>query len=553
MTVGEVAAASGAPRGEVLLANGTSRVEVTARSRWCAATRERSIASRTSGAPDPLKPNRLALLSFAATAACSTAGPRRAAGPADVPSPPLADAPVVVAAAGSRPLDAETLATRSSFAAPFASEPDKSYLIPAVEIVSLELLLTQFNRHFIDEDEYGSDRSSISRNLHTGWVIDDDPFDINQLWHPFAGSLYYGFARSAGLGFWGSAGYTFLGSALWEVAGETVPPSLNDQVSTAIGGTFIGESFFRTAHWILAGEREPDAWREVAAAVVSPPTCLNRHAFGDRFRTPFDSGDPAVFARVGIGGSLLTRTSDRGSTDEVDRYHVVGNFEIDYGLPGRRSDRWDEPFDYFHMEGSFTSNSDAFVEDAFIRGLLWGGEYGSSPVHGLVGVYGTYCYMSPALFQLSTTALSFGTTMQWWCTEDVAVQGNALGGVGYGAAGRTTDSDIENDYHYGITPQAILGLRIDFADVAMVDLSARDYYVTGSGSSDNGRSENILRAQSSLTFRIHERHAVGIEYDLSLRHVPDAASVGRNQSVQTTRLVYSYLLGNTHSRLSGVK
>ncbi len=444
-------------------------------------------------------------------------------------------------------------AMKYSFAFPLDLEDNRSYLIPAFEIVSFELLLNQWNRHFIDEEEYGSDSSSISENLRSSWVVDHDPFDVNQLWHPFAGSLYFGFARSAGLSFWEASGYTFLGSALWEIAGETVPPSLNDQIVTSFGGTFIGEAFYRTADWILAGEIEPDGWREAAAGVISPPTWVNRHAFGDRFRAPYDHDEPAIFARVGLGGSLSTKVSRQGRASDVDRNHVVGNFEIDYGLPGKRSDQWEDPFDYFHLEGSLTSSTDAFVENAFIRGLLVGTEYGSGTLHGLAGVYGTYCYLSPQLFQLSATAVSFGTTMQWWCTNHIALQGNLLGGVGYGAAGRKSDSDLEDEYHYGISPQAIAAIRLIFWDVAMLDLSARDYYISGAGSSDSGHTENILREQAALTFRIHERHAIGLQYDLSRRDVPNAVAANVHQTVQTTSIVYSYLLGNTHSSMSGVK
>ena len=37
---------------------------------------------------------------------------------------------------------------------------------------------------------------------------------VNQLGHPYQGSMYHGFARSAGFNYWESAGYTFAGSAI---------------------------------------------------------------------------------------------------------------------------------------------------------------------------------------------------------------------------------------------------------------------------------------------------------------------------------------------------
>ena len=106
-------------------------------------------------------------------------------------------------------------------------EERKSHAIPAAEIVGFDFLLNQFDRRFIG-DEYRSNLRSIRRNLRSSWVVDRDPFVVNQLGHPYQGSMYHGFARASGLGYWEAAGYTFLGSAMWEIAGETTTPSRND-------------------------------------------------------------------------------------------------------------------------------------------------------------------------------------------------------------------------------------------------------------------------------------------------------------------------------------
>ncbi|MFN0059486.1 MAG: DUF3943 domain-containing protein [Planctomycetota bacterium] len=426
-------------------------------------------------------------------------------------------------------------------------------MIPAIEIIIFEFLLNQFDRRVIDDPAYNSNSKTFARNLHRKWIIDDDPFDTNQILHPYAGTIYHGSARSAGLNFWESTGYTFLGSALWETAGETGRPSFNDQIATGVGGSFMGEALFRMASWTLEGEKNPSNWRENTAGLLSPPLLVNRRVFGDRFDAVFQSRNPAVFARAGLGGSLNTRVSNRGVSGDVSRNKLVGNFEMDYGLPGKSEYQYTRPFDYFHIEGIATSSPDAIVENIFARGLLVGREYGSSNYRGVAGVYGSFSYLSPELFQLSTTAVSLGTTGQWWLTNSLALQGTCLGGGGYGAAGTTTDTKADRDYHYGVVPQGLLALRLILGNFAMLDASARNYYVSGAGSNDNGRSENILREQLALTFRIYERHALGLQYDLSLRDAPDAAFADRRQSVETTSLVYSYLFGNTHAGLAAVK
>ena len=56
----------------------------------------------------------------------------------------------------------------------------------------------------LDSDDYDTDGHSIWRNLRTEPQFDADPFSINQIGHPYQGSIYYGLARSAGLSYWES-------------------------------------------------------------------------------------------------------------------------------------------------------------------------------------------------------------------------------------------------------------------------------------------------------------------------------------------------------------
>src|SRR5439155_262295 len=89
-------------------------------------------------------------------------------------------------------------------------------------------------------------------------------------------------------------GYTLLGSYIWETAGETTPPSLNDHVASGVGGTFVGEAMFRMASLLLEGGSEtPGVWRELGAAVLSPGLGFNRLVFGERFKPVFPSRSSA--------------------------------------------------------------------------------------------------------------------------------------------------------------------------------------------------------------------------------------------------------------------
>ena len=136
----------------------------------------------------------------------------------------------------------------------------KSYLLPAVEIVAMDAGVNLAARAVDNPAFYEVSAASIRRNLGHSWVVDDDPFEINQIGHPYQGAMYHDIARSNGLNYWQSMAYTFAGSAFWEIFGETTPPSFNDQISTGIGASFLGEPLFRISRLLLvAGGLNPPA------------------------------------------------------------------------------------------------------------------------------------------------------------------------------------------------------------------------------------------------------------------------------------------------------
>ena len=176
----------------------------------------------------------------------------------------------------------------------------KSHWIPAAEILGFEALLNVYGRvtdpDLVDAQYseghkvYSVTPSTAWRHLTKGpWGFDGDSFQVNQIQHPYQGAVYQGFARSAGLGFWPSAAYTFLGSFVWEVAGETTKPSINDQVASGIGGSLLGEPLFRLSSLILEdGKAEPRILARTGRGGDLAPDRLQP----PRFRRPVQRGVP---------------------------------------------------------------------------------------------------------------------------------------------------------------------------------------------------------------------------------------------------------------------
>jgi Domain of unknown function (DUF3943) len=378
--------------------------------------------------------------------------------------------------------------------------------------------------------------------VHGSWGIDEDSFSMNQFNHPYQGSIYHGFARSAGLNYWESLLYDNLGSFLWETGGETGNPSINDQIASGIGGSFFGEALFRMASLVLESDGEkPGLWRELGATIISPPTGINRFAFGDRFKPVFPSHNPATFWRFRLGVSQTSNLNNQDVSNTINRTEATADFSMAYGLPGKPGYSYTRPFDYFHFEFTSFSTSDNPFDNIMIRGLLLGDKYevGNS-YRGIWGIYGGYDYISPHIFRVSSTSVALGTTFQWWLSQSIALQGSVLGGVGYAAAGNVTQVG-QRDYHYGVAPQGLLGLRLILGDRAMIDLTGRAYYLTGVGGGDPGGSENIERLNAGFTFRIYGRHALGIQYITSIRNAQYPDRVDSHQTTGTISLVYTFL------------
>lgn len=447
----------------------------------------------------------------------------------------------------------------------WGNDKDKSYLIPAAEIIGFEYLLNRTDNFFVDSSTYGSPTSDLAQNLNRKWIVDNDKFSTNQFLHPYQGAVYQGLARSAGLTFWESVGYTFAGSVLWEEAGEHTKPSINDQVASGLSGNLLGEPLFRLASLLLesGGDGNPGFWRELGAAAISPATGFNRLVFGKRFYGVFRSHEPAVFTRIDLGGTVNTHFSSnvnvntdplgQPAAQTLKKNEASVDLTLAYGLPGKPGYTYTRPFDYFSFEfKASTSNS---FENVFSNGLLYGTDYeiGKS-YRGIWGLYGTYSYVEPQIFKVSTTAASIGTTGQWWLSRTIALQGSALSGIGYGGGGvihgagiapAGANGDGQRDYHYGITPQQLITLRLVIGDRVSIDTTVRDYYISSLASTENGGSENIIRADIGMTLRVYNLHGLTLRYSESQRDGRYSNRPASHQKVGAISIGYT-LLGQSH-------
>jgi hypothetical protein len=78
----------------------------------------------------------------------------------------------------------------------------------------------------------------------------------------------------------------------------------------------------------------------------------------------------------------------------------------------------------------------------------------------------------------------------------------------------------------------------------MLDVTGREYYVTGLLSADPQARENILRADGSFTLRIFDRHGISIRYAVSHRDANYPQVAFRDQTISSVSLMYVLLGGS---------
>ena len=424
-------------------------------------------------------------------------------------------------------------------------EPKKSYILPAFEIIDFQFLLNRIDFAIYGED-YAVTGESIRRNLKAGFEEEHDPFAINQLGHPYQGSMYHGFARSAGLNFWESLGYTFAGSLVWEIAGETTPPSRNDQIASGIGGSFLGEPLFRMASLLLERGHAKPGWLATGAALISPATGFNRLVGGEQFDAVFDSRGAAYYSRFQVGVSATVQHAPE--TAAFDETEGLLDFSLDYGLPGAPGYAFHRPFDTFAFQG--TASTANGIENVLVRGVLAGRDYeAGGAARGVWGLYAGYDYIAPQTYRVSSTAVSVGTTYQWWIGKSVALQGTGLAGLGYAAVSAVHATD-DHDYHYGVAPQALLAARLILGDRSAIDLTAHEYFVSDVAAASGGGHDNILRGDLSLAVRVAGKHAVALKYLWNRRDASYSLFPGTTESRGTLGVFYTRI---GHDRFGAVE
>ena len=120
--------------------------------------------------------------------------------------------------------------------------------------------------------------------------------------------------------------------------------------------------------------------------------------------------------------------------------------------------------------------------------------------------------------------------------------GGVIHGAGVAQAGVLGDG--QRDYHYGLTPQVELAVRLILGDRVALDTTVREYYISRVGATESTGSEDITRADTALTIRVYNLHGLTLRYSQASRNGRYASLPTSHQSIGTFSIGYT-LVGQT--------
>lgn len=273
----------------------------------------------------------------------------------------------------------DSLNTRKLKQNPIAPTREKKFIRAGSEWFLTQVFPATFNR-FITKDPYSyiSFKNFIDHQRISAWDWDDNEFTTNHIDHPYHGQLYFNSFRSNGYNLWQSSIATAAGSYIWETAGETQAPSINDFINTTFGGILLGEMLHRVSRNIIARGRNGQYKKEneITAFIVNPVNGLNRWLDGKLGSVDdyYAVDSSIIAASIDVGA----RRFDTGFGDLINRgktsYSVRLKFHYSNG-----EHNYKRPFDQFDVNFEMGKGDSSLINAVNVHAMLYGTDFFNTP------------------------------------------------------------------------------------------------------------------------------------------------------------------------------
>ncbi|MFT3679091.1 MAG: DUF3943 domain-containing protein [Ferruginibacter sp.] len=249
----------------------------------------------------------------------------------------------------------------------------KKFTRAATQLMTVQALPWSWN-YFVRNAKFAKiNFKSIGENLKpSSWEWDDNNFKTNQFAHPYHGNLYFNAFRTNGYSFWQSVPAAFAGSFIWETAGETHHPAVNDFINTSLGGISIGEISYRLSRQVVDNRQRgfKRQLMEVCGLLINPMNGLNRIIDGKWGRYAKNS-TAYVPGKLSVEFNYGTRRYSR-IIDELlvkGRNENYGSMDVQYGNPYYDHDK---PFSSYNGRIELGTSDSANFNLVRIEGTLKG-------------------------------------------------------------------------------------------------------------------------------------------------------------------------------------
>jgi hypothetical protein len=381
----------------------------------------------------------------------------------------------------------------------------KSYVYPALEILTMNLSAGLISRA-LGFEWAKTDFDTMKHNLTSSWKFDNDPYTINNAGHPYGGALVFSAARSTGHNWWVSGLYGFAGSAFWETFMENETPSLNDQITTPIGGMFVGEVMHRASRALLyPGYGKPGLIRRIGAGLIDPIGEVNRNTFGDPWAK---TAPPNMYAHFGMGVVSPTMLVPEHGGSAMFHTEVF----LEHGLTGDRAFQPRRPLDHFELRGALDAGADDIDGSFNVRGMLVGKGGWSPRIRGMGGLFGAYDFDNTEHVRASMLGVGPGGTAEVQIGRYGYVEGTAAAYlVPWGAAGGVSERErLGRDYNRGPGLGQLLEIKAGKRGVGSLRLTNRAYQIAARFADDD-TNQMVLRSTLGAIIHVKTHHAIGLE------------------------------------------
>ncbi|MDF3053992.1 MAG: hypothetical protein K0S19_2097 [Geminicoccaceae bacterium] len=322
--------------------------------------------------------------------------------------------------------------------------------IAFLETVGVQIGVNLINQFIIVDSSQDVTPETWGRNLREGWEFDANHFSTNQFAHPYHGNINFNTARSNGLDYWSSIPFAGLGSLIWEYFGEIHRPSLNDYISTTVGGIALGELTFQLSTLVLDNQATGKSrfWKEMAALAINPARGVNRFLFGDWDRVgPNPPDRTPELMRGGMRAGF--RIVDKGSGLDKGSFHPFITFDVLHGDPFEQA--YTKPFDVFLFNAQVNAAESKVLGRLSAYGRLYRKrlDSGERPRHALL-VTQNYDYYNTDAYKLGGQSVDVGVMSRFDLNSRLRLTTTLMGkGIILAAVNSEFEDGPNRDYDFG--------------------------------------------------------------------------------------------------------